>query len=225
MKVSGKFRWGILGCARIAVNKFIPAVQKLKRMQVVAIASRTLSKAQQHAAALVIARAYGSYHQLLDDPDVDAIYNPLPNNLHCEWTIRAAEHGKHVLCEKPLALNVSEARRMIAASRRNHVLLMEAFMYRFHPQWDVVRRLIDKERIGEPRLVRTTFSFVLSRPPGNYRIAHVGTVYTEDDMPRVIGLVQGSGRAIPDRDQICCRPHSQLSQGSWEVALCQFGSA
>ena len=169
MKRTDKFRWGILGCAGIAIRKFIPALREARRTEVLAIASRTREKAQAAAADLDIPRGYGSYDELLADPDVDAIYNPLPNDLHCPWTIRAAAAGKHVLCEKPLAMNAAEVRRMIAACKRHRVVLMEAFMYRFHPQWDLVRSLIAAGRIGDVRLVRATFSFVINRPADNYR--------------------------------------------------------
>jgi len=169
MARSRTFRWGILGCANIA-RKLVPGVQALKDARVVAISSRTLSKARKMAAELDIPNAYGSYDQLLADPDIDAIYNPLPNHLHCGWTIKAARHGKHVLCEKPVALNAAEVKRMIAARDRCRVLIMEAFMYRLHPQWGAVRRAIQQGKIGEPRVILATFSFSWSRTGDNYRM-------------------------------------------------------
>src|SRR3954468_23828914 len=135
-------RWGILGAANIAVQKVIPAMRASPQARVIAIASRDLAKARDAARLLDIARAYGSYDELLADPDVDAIYNPLPNHLHMPWTIRAAEAGKHVLCEKPIALNAGEARAMLAVRKRTGVTIAEAFMVRTHPQWLEARRLV-----------------------------------------------------------------------------------
>src|SRR3954463_9349530 len=132
-------RWGILGAANIAVKKVAPAIQRGSRSRVVAIASRELAKAQRAARELGIARAYGSYEELLADPDVEAIYNPLPNHLHVPWTIRAAEAGKHVLCEKPIALSADEARQLLDVRERTGVRIGGAFMVPNHPQWLGVR--------------------------------------------------------------------------------------
>ena len=152
-------RWGVLGAANIAVHKVIPAIQRSRHGEVVAIASREHAKARAAADALGIARAYGSYEELLADPDVDAVYNPLPNHLHVPWSIRAAEAGKHVLCEKPIALSASEARALLAARDRAGVVIAEAFMVRAHPQWHAVRELVREGRIGELRLVTGHFSY------------------------------------------------------------------
>ena len=132
-------RWGILGAADIAVQWVIPALQRCANAEVVAIASRDLARAQATAERLGIARAYGSYEDLLADPQVEAIYNPLPNHLHVPWTLRAAEAGKHVLCEKPIALNALEAQALVAVQARTGVQIAEAFMVRTHPQWQQVR--------------------------------------------------------------------------------------
>src|SRR4051794_38734605 len=130
-----KVRWGILSTAKIGTEKVIPAMQKGRLCEVAAIASQSLDKAQAAAKKLGIPRAYGSYEALLDDPDVDAIYNPLPNHLHVPWSIKAREAGKHVLCEKPIGLSSTEGRQLVAAGQRHPRLkLMEAFMYRHHPQ-------------------------------------------------------------------------------------------
>jgi predicted dehydrogenase len=134
------------------------------------VASRTRDKAETYASENGFERSYGSYQALLKDPNVDVIYNPLPNHLHCEWTIRALEAGKHVLCEKPLALNVAECRRMIAAAKRNRRLLMEAFMYRFHPQTLKIQELIQKGVIGEIRVIRAGFGFSLNESAKNVRL-------------------------------------------------------
>lgn len=153
--------WGILSTARIGL-RVIPAIQASSNGQVLAISSRNLAAARRVAGELGIPRAYGSYEALLDDPDVQAIYNPLPNNLHREWTIRAAEKGKHVLCEKPLALNAAEADEMIAACQQHRVLLMEAFMYRFHPQMIRVKEIVESGILGPVQIIRAAFTFLLT---------------------------------------------------------------
>src|SRR5437660_1248640 len=144
--MSQKVRWGVLGAARIATVKVIPAMQRGAHSEIVAIASRDIEKARRAAAELGIPKAYGSYEELLADPDIDAIYNPLPNHLHVPWSIRAAEAGKHVLCEKPVSMTVAECRTLIAARDRTKVKIGEAFMVRMHPQWVRVREIV---RSGE----------------------------------------------------------------------------
>ena len=161
-------RWGILGAANIAVTKVIPAMRIGSHTPVVAIASRDLAKARTAARKHGIPVAYGSYQELIDDPDVEAIYNPLPNHLHVPWTIRAAEAGKHVLCEKPLALTAAEAKQLIAVRDRTGVQISEAFMVRTHPQWTSVRELIAEGRIGDLRLVSAHFSY-FKRDPADIR--------------------------------------------------------
>jgi predicted dehydrogenase len=157
-------RWGVLSTAKIGIEKVIPATVAAARCEVVAIASRDLSRAESAASGLGIARAFGSYEDLLADPDVDAVYNPLPNHLHAEWTIAAARAGKHVLCEKPLATNAAEAERMIRVCEDEGVLLMEAFMYRLHPTWEAVRELLAFDRIGELKTVQSWFSYFNDDP-------------------------------------------------------------
>ena len=171
---NGVVRWGVLSTARIGVDKVIPATRTAARCEVVAIASRELARAQAAASALGIERAYGSYEALLADPDVDAVYNPLPNDLHAPWTIAAAGAGKHVLCEKPLAMDAAEAERMIAACEEAGVLLMEAFMYRLHPTWEAVRELVISGRIGELRAVQSWFSYFNDDPNDIRNIAASG---------------------------------------------------
>jgi len=161
-------RWGVLGAANIAVGKVIPAMQQSAHSPVVAIASRNLGKAEAAAHKLGISRAYGSYQELIDDPDVEAIYNPLPNHLHVPWSIKAAEAGKHVLCEKPFALNAGEIAQLIEVRDRKRVQIGEAFMVRTHPQWAAVRELIAEGRIGELRLVAGHFSY-FRRDPNDVR--------------------------------------------------------
>jgi len=166
--MSNKVRWGILGAAGIAVKKVIPAMQKGEWSEVTAIASRDLRKAEQAAHALGIAKAYGSYEELLADPRVEAIYNPLPNHMHVPWSIKAAEAGKHVLCEKPLSMTAAEAKTLLAVRDRTGVKMGEAFMVRTHPQWLRVRELIVSGRIGHLRSVSGFFSY-LNRDPANIR--------------------------------------------------------
>ena len=138
-----RLRWGVLSTASIGRFKVIPAIQKAPHCEVVAIASRDAGQAAAVAAELGIPTAHGSYEALLADPDVDAVYIPLPNHLHAPWAIAAIEAGKHVLCEKPLALSAADAERMIEVADRAGVRLMEAFMYRLHPSWVAVRELVD----------------------------------------------------------------------------------
>jgi predicted dehydrogenase len=161
-------RWGILGAANIALEKVIPGMRGSALAQVVAIASRDIAKARAAANRLGIPRAYGSYQELIDDPDIEAIYNPLPNHLHVPWSIRAAEQGKHVLCEKPIALTAREARELLEARDRTGVQIGEAFMVRTHPQWHKVREIIASGRIGEMRLIAGHFSYY-RRDPGDIR--------------------------------------------------------
>jgi predicted dehydrogenase len=157
-------RFGILGAARIARNSFVPGLRGSRQAQVRAVASRDFERARAFAQELGIPHAYNSYSELLQDPEVDAVYNALPNSLHVEWTVAAARAGKHVLCEKPLAATVAEAERARAACVSAGVLLMEGFMWRHHVQHGRVRELIDAGAIGEPMFIRASFSFRVPRP-------------------------------------------------------------
>jgi predicted dehydrogenase len=152
-------RWGVLGCASIATAKVIPAMQQSPLCDVMAIASRDPSRAATTAEQLGIARHYGSYDSLLADPDVEAVYIPLPNHLHATWTLRAAASGKHVLCEKPLALSSAQATEMITGCRQEGVALMEAFMYRLHPLWVRVHELVTSGAIGDLEAIQAFFSY------------------------------------------------------------------
>jgi predicted dehydrogenase len=164
-------RWGVLGAANIALTKVIPAIEATAHSRVVAIASRDGAKARAAATSLGIPRAYGSYEELIADAEVDAIYNPLPNHLHVPWSVRAADAGKHVLCEKPVAMSADEAKSLRAARDRNRVVVAEAFMARCHPQWLEVKRRVDAGTIGELRLVSGHFSY-FRRDPNDVR-SHV----------------------------------------------------
>lgn len=164
-----KLRWGVLSTAKIGREKVIPALQKSTHNHVLAICSRDAQSARQVADSLDIERAYGSYEALLADPDIDAIYNPLPNHLHVDWSIKALQAGKHVLCEKPLGLNTADAQRLVDAAKAHPQLkVMEAFMYRFHPQWQLAKQLIDEGRIGKLYAVHSHFSYN-NREPDNIR--------------------------------------------------------
>lgn len=156
-----KVRWGILSTAKIGRTRVIPAIQQSKNGLVHAVASRSLESARQFARDLKIPQAYGSYEELLQDPDVDAIYIPLPNGLHYEWSLHCAEAGKPVLCEKPLAANADEAQKMVDAFAARGLPFAEAFMYRFHPQHQKVREIIAKGDIGQLQIIQSSFTFVI----------------------------------------------------------------
>jgi predicted dehydrogenase len=160
-----QIRWGILSTAKIGLEKVIPAIQEAENCKVTAIASRSNAKAQRAAAALNIKTFYGSYDELLADDSVDAIYNPLPNHLHIPRTIDALRAGKHVLCEKPIALNAAEVEKLMEVSKLHPQLkVMEAFMYRFHPQWIKVKSLVDEGVIGELTTIQSLFSYFNDNP-------------------------------------------------------------
>ena len=161
-------RWGVLGTARIATRKVVPAMQRGTWSQVVAMASRDGERARRAADALGVPKAYGSYEALLDDPDIDAIYNPLPNHLHVPWSLRAAAAGKHVLCEKPVALTAAEAQQLVEGRNRAGVLIQEAFMVRRHPQWLAAVEIARSGRIGELRAFSGWFSY-FNDDPSNIR--------------------------------------------------------
>ncbi len=160
-----KVRWGVLSTADIGVAQVIPAMQEGSYGVITAIASREMDKAQAAAARLGIPKAYGSYEELLADPEIDAIYNPLPNHLHVPWSLKALEAGKHVLCEKPIALSTEEGQALAdAATAYPHLKVMEAFMYRHHPQWQLARQLVRDGSIGELRTIQSFFSYYLDDP-------------------------------------------------------------
>ncbi|OKP85375.1 oxidoreductase [Paenibacillus helianthi] len=164
-----KLRWGIMGCAQIATGSVMPAIQESESGVIQAVASRGLDKSSAVAKEFGVPQAYGSYEELLADPNVDAVYIPLPNHLHREWAIRAAEAGKHVLCEKPIALNSREAAEMVEASRKAGVHLAEAYMYRHHPRIAEVLQIIASGEIGELRSIRGTFTYNDAEDTSNIR--------------------------------------------------------
>ena len=173
-----------MGCprrAKIAVEKVIPAMQRGEASQIAAIASRDLANARAAADQLAFERAYGSYDELLADPEIEAVYNPLPNELHVPWTLKALEASKHVLCEKPIGLDAKEALSLIKARERSRKLVAEAFMVRYHPQWRRARELVGAGTIGAASAIQTFFSYrlldpanVRNRPPGGGGLYDIG---------------------------------------------------
>jgi predicted dehydrogenase len=210
-----EIRWGVLSTAKIGRSKVIPATQRSQFGKVAAIASRDLARAKTTAAELGIEKAYGSYQELLADASIDAIYNPLPNHLHMPWSIRAIKAGKHVLCEKPIALSVAEAEQLagVAATHRK-LKVMEAFMYRFHPQWVTTRRLVRDGRIGQLRTIQTVFSY-FNDDRQNIRNQHdigggalmdigcygvsLSRFVFDDEPKRVLGVVERDPKSNIDR--------------------------
>ncbi len=209
-----KIRWGVLSTAAIGLKKVLPAMQHCRFASVDAIASRDMAKAKEAAAALGIPTAYGSYEELLADPNIDAIYNPLPNQMHVPWTVKAAEAAKHVLCEKPLSLTIAEAKTLLAVRERTGVKIGEAFMVRSHPQWIRTRDLIRAGRVGELRSVVGVFSYFNVNPAnirnqvecgggglmdiGCYLIQAARYVFGQEPT-RVVGLMERDPQMGTDR--------------------------
>ena len=209
-----KLAWGILSTANIGIKRVIPAIMAGERGVVAAIASRDADRAAAVAKNLNIPRTYGSYQQLLEDPEIDAIYNPLPNHLHVEWTVKALEAGKDVLCEKPIALNAEEAAALVEARDRTGRRIIEAFMVRFHPQWQRTRELVRSGRIGSVGAIQSAFLFTALDPRnvrnqlelgggalydvGCYPIVTARYIFGEEP-DRAIGLVNRDPKMGVDR--------------------------
>jgi predicted dehydrogenase len=209
-----KLRWGILSTAKIGLEHVIPAMQRGQLTTVNAIASRDLDRARQAASKLGIATAYGSYEELLADPQIDAIYIPLPNHLHVPWTAKAAVAGKHVLCEKPLSLTAAEAETLLEVRARTGVQIAEAFMVNCHPQWQRVRALLDAGRIGELRAISGVYSY-FNNDPANVRskvewgggglmdigcyLIHTARYAFRQEPTRVVGLIDRDPQLGIDR--------------------------
>ena len=209
-----KLRWGILSTAKIGLEHVIPAMQRGQLTTVNAIASRDLARARQAASKLGIATAYGSYEELLADPQIDAIYIPLPNHLHVPWTAKAAVAGKHVLCEKPLSLTAAEAETLLEVRARTGVQIAEAFMVNCHPQWQRVRALLDAGRIGELRAISGVYSY-FNNDPANVRskvewgggglmdigcyLIHTARYAFRQEPTRVVGLIDRDPQLGIDR--------------------------
>ena len=210
-----RLKWGVLGTSNFARNKMIPAVRQSRHAEVTAIASRSLATAQAVANQFGIAKAYGTYDELIADNDIDVVYNPLPNNLHVPWSIRALEAGKHVLCEKPIGLSVREAEELLEASQRHRGLkVMEAFMYRMHPQWEHAKQIVTNGGIGQLRTIHSFFSYFNADEDnirnqasagggglmdiGCYSIS-LSRFLFESEPNRVLGVVQYDPRFNTDR--------------------------
>ena len=170
-----KLSWGVLSTAKIGLEKVIPAMQKGVHCEMVAIASRSLEKAQNASIQLGIPKAYGSYEELLEDAEIDAVYIPLPNHLHLPWASKALEAGKHVLCEKPIGLSVAEVEDLLDEARKwPELKVMEAFMYRHHPQWKKARQLVDEGKIGTLQSIHSFFSYYNADPENIRNMAQIG---------------------------------------------------
>lgn len=169
--MSDQIRWGIISTAAIAESAFIPAVRQTRRGQMVAVASRDSDRARDFAAKHDIPQAMGSYEELLASDEIDAVYNPLPNSMHAEWTIEAARQGKHIFCEKPLAASAAEAEKMVTACREAGVLLFEAFVFLYHPISLKLREVLQDGAIGEVGQLQMSFTFPLRRPTDNIRMS------------------------------------------------------
>lgn len=210
-----KISWGVLSTSKFAARATIPAIQKSKYSEVRAIASRDKERAAKLAAQLGIPKAYGSYEAILSDPEIDVVYNPLPNHLHVDWTLRALAAGKHVLCEKPIGLDHADARRLENAAKDYPKLkVMEAFMYRHHPQWRKVKELVNEKAVGEVKGVHSLYSYYNDDASNIRNIAEVGggamldigcyctslSRYVFDREPdRVLGRVEYDPKTAIDR--------------------------
>ncbi len=210
-----KVRWGILSTAKIGREKVIPAMQKGQFCEVVAIASRRKEQAEQEALRLHIPKAYGTYEELLNDPEIDAVYIPLPNHLHVEWSLKTLQAGKHALCEKPIGLSAEDAENLLETSMQYpHLKIMEAFMYRFHPQWQKAKQLINEGKIGELKTIHSFFSYYNVDPNnirnqndkgggglmdiGCYNISLSRFVF-EEEPKKVLGVVEYDPQTKTDR--------------------------
>jgi predicted dehydrogenase len=218
-----KFRWGVLGAAKIAVQKVVPAIQRSERCEVVALASRDAARASSVAQQLEIPSFHGSYEALLADPNIDAVYIPLPNHLHAEWTLAAIAAGKHVLCEKPLARSAREAQTMVDAAERAGVKLGEAFMYRLHPSWRKVRELINGGAIGELRAVQSWFSYFNEDPRNIRNIAEYagGAMMDIGCYPVNVSRMLFGGE--PTRVRASVRRHPRFGTDVMTTAILEFG--
>jgi xylose dehydrogenase (NAD/NADP) len=203
--IAKKVRWGVIGTAKIGRVSIIPAIKAAYNSEILAVASRDLATATTFAAELGIPKVYGSYEAILDSEDVDAVYIPLPNSMHCKWSIRAAEKGKHILCEKPLALNKQECLEIESATQQYRVKLMEAFMYRFHPRTEKVLKMLQDNSIGELRYIHSAFTYRLTRP-NNIRLRpELGGGSLMDVGCYCINLSRTAARAEPKEVQCFAR--------------------
>ncbi|MBS4223174.1 Gfo/Idh/MocA family protein [Lederbergia citrea] len=215
-----KVRWGIMSTASIGKRSTIPGIQESKRNVVAAVASRSLENAQKFADELGIPKAYGSYEELLNDPEIDAVYIPLPNHLHKEWTIKAAEAGKHILCEKPIALNEEEAKEMVEACDKAGVVLAEAFMYRHQQRYEDIKNRIKNGEIGEVRGIHSVFTFNGAANHGNIRYTKEwggGSIYDVGVYPI------SAARLLLDEEPTAVTAHAFFSPEHGDVDMMASG--
>lgn len=217
-----RVRWGILSTADIALVKVIPGLRRSPRSEVVAIASREAPRATAVAEQLGIPRAFGSYEALLADAEIDAVYIPLPNHRHAEWTIAAARAGKHVLCEKPLALTAAQAQEMVDACRAAGVLLMEAFMYRQHPSWIAAMELVESGRIGRLRAVDSWFSYFNDDPRNIRNVLEAGGGALYDIGCYSVNLSRMLFRSEPTRVQAAITRDPSIGVDTVTSAILEF---
>ncbi|MCA9013917.1 MAG: Gfo/Idh/MocA family oxidoreductase [Planctomycetaceae bacterium] len=222
--MSDKIRWGILSTAKIGTLQVIPAMQKGNFCEVTALASRNLERARQVATELGIPHAYGSYEELLADPNIDAIYNPLPNHLHVPWSIKAIEAGKHVLCEKPIGLSAAEGQQLLdCAAAHPELKVMEAFMYRHHPQWQLARKLVQEGKIGTLRTIQSCFSYFNDDPQNIRNQSEIGGGGLMDIGCYPISLSRFIFGAEPRRVSGIAEYDSQLGTDCLASATLDFG--
>ena len=215
-----KVRWGIMSTASIGKRSVIPGIQESRRNVVEAVASRSLENAQAYADELGIPKAYGSYEELLNDPAIDAVYIPLPNHLHKEWTLKAAKAGKHILCEKPIALDEKEAEEMIVACKNAGVILAEAYMYRHQKRYDDIKKLIHNGEIGDIRSLHGVFTFNGAQDTGNIRFTKEwggGSIYDVGCYPI------SAARFLLDEEPSAVTAHALFSPDHGDVDMMASG--
>ena len=215
-----KVRWGIMSTASIGKRSTIPGIQESTRNVVAAVASRSLENAQKFADELGIPKAYGSYEELLNDPEIDAVYIPLPNHLHKEWTIKAAEAGKHILCEKPIALDENEAKDMIEACEKAGVVLAEAYMYRHQQRYEDIKNRIKNGEIGDVRGIHSVFTFNGAGDHGNIRYTKEwggGSIYDVGCYPI------SAARLLLDEEPTAVTAHAFFSPEHGDVDMMASG--
>jgi len=215
-----KVRWGIMSTASIGKRSVIPGIQESNRNTVEAVASRSLENAQTYANELGIPKAYGSYEELLNDPTIDAVYIPLPNHLHKEWTLKAAKAGKHILCEKPIALDENEAEEMILACKNAGVILAEAYMYRHQKRYEDIKKLISDGEIGDIRSIHGVFTFNGAENTGNIRFTKEwggGSIYDVGCYPI------SAARFLLDEEPTAVTAHAFFSPEHGDVDMMASG--
>jgi predicted dehydrogenase len=219
-----KLRFGILSTAKIGREKVIPGMQRGSHCEIMAIASRSGERARRVAGGLGIEKAYGSYEELLADPDVDAIYIPLPNHLHVPWSIKAIEAGKHVLCEKPIGLDAAETRRLAeVAADHPELKVMEAFMYRLHPQWRRTKQLVDEGAIGKIQAIQSTFAYFLEDPTNVRNMADFGGGGLMDIGCYCVSLARLLFGREPERVTADMKIHPEFETDYLASAVLDFG--